>query len=188
MLETSSRLREVLEAERRAESGGSTGGVTRVGARAVYNLQLEASADGFKLLSDERYAKGGTDIGPAPIRFFLAGILMNLEVKFIKSAALRDVSLEELDGDIAGHRHPKTGADEGVTFARITLALNVKSACADDQIVALAEEAIRDCGSLHAVRAVPVEFRLVHNGKVICERSLPEAEATSRKVRRKAAT
>jgi hypothetical protein len=186
MLETSSRLKQVLEAEQKAESKGAAGAVTRVGARAVYNLQLEASADGFKLLSDEKYAKGGTDTGPAPIRFFLAGILMNLEVKFIKSATLMDVSLEELDGDIAGHRHPKTGPAGGVTFAKITAELRVRSSAGDDRILELLEEAIRDCGSLHAVSAVPVELTLVHNGKTICERTLPEPPAQSKALRREA--
>ncbi len=68
--------------------------VTTVKSKALHDLQFRASVEGHVFISDERESAGGTDAGPAPLRYFLAGIMMCHQVWCVKSAALADVRLE----------------------------------------------------------------------------------------------
>ncbi len=57
---------------------------------------------GHSFISDEGDEAGGHDAGPAPLRYFLAGIMMCHQVWCVKSAAVADVQLDNLQGEISG--------------------------------------------------------------------------------------
>src|SRR5215470_305842 len=75
--------------------------VTTVQSKALHGLQFRATVEGHSFISDEVH--GGHDAGPAPLRYFLAGIMMCHQVWCVKAAALLDVRLESVEGSIGGH-------------------------------------------------------------------------------------
>lgn len=57
-----------------AKTGPNRGQITiRAVANIVENVHLEGSARGFRFESDEPEQRGGTNLGPAPLSFFLMG-------------------------------------------------------------------------------------------------------------------
>ena len=48
--------------------------VTTVNCKALHGLQFRAQVEGHSFISDEGDEAGGHDAGPAPLRYFLAGI------------------------------------------------------------------------------------------------------------------
>jgi hypothetical protein len=57
-----------------ARTGANRGQITiRAVANIVENVHLEGMARGFRFESDEPAERGGTNLGPAPLSFFLMG-------------------------------------------------------------------------------------------------------------------
>jgi hypothetical protein len=57
-----------------AKTGPSRGQITiRAVANIMENVHLEGMARGFRFESDEPEQRGGTNLGPAPLSFFLMG-------------------------------------------------------------------------------------------------------------------
>src|SRR5262249_17166255 len=81
--------------------------VTTVQCKALHGLQFRATVEGHSFISDEVH--GGYDAGPAPLRYFLAGIMMCHQVWCVKSAAVADVALDRLEGEISGHLATRGG-------------------------------------------------------------------------------
>src|SRR3990172_13061656 len=76
--------------------------VTTVKSKALHDLQFRATVEGHSFISDERESSGGCDAGPAPLRYFLAGVMMCHQVWCVKSAVLVDVRLDRLRGGVSG--------------------------------------------------------------------------------------
>jgi hypothetical protein len=69
------RLRRVYDEDRaQAETPGHAQAVTRVVARIVQDVKIEARAGRFVLESDEPPARGGQGSAPTPLQYFAAGI------------------------------------------------------------------------------------------------------------------
>src|SRR5712692_8747119 len=68
--------------------------ITTVKGQALFDLQFRATVEGHSFISDERESGGGHDAGPAPLRYFLAGIMLCHQVWVVKSAALLDLKLD----------------------------------------------------------------------------------------------
>jgi uncharacterized OsmC-like protein len=73
-----------------------------VNCKALHGLQFRATVEGHSFIADEGDEAGGHDAGPAPLRYFLAGIMMCHQVWCVKSAALFDIQLNRLEGEISG--------------------------------------------------------------------------------------
>src|ERR1700752_1607918 len=97
--------------ERSQRAPGPERPVTTVKSKALHDLQFRASVEGHVFISDERESAGGSDAGPAPLRYFLAGIMMCHQVWCVKSAAVTDVQLDNLQGEISGF--VEAGGSEG---------------------------------------------------------------------------
>ncbi|MBI4213572.1 MAG: OsmC family protein [Chloroflexi bacterium] len=142
-----------------------------VKSRAVQNLQFRATVEGHEFLSDEGLEAGGNDAGPAPLRYFLAGIMMCHQVMTVKSATLLDLKLHHLESEISGVMgRPAEGEPGG--FVRVILNVSIESQNSDDQIRKIVEQAGQRCPAFVTIqRAAAVDLTLKHNGQVIQERT-----------------
>src|SRR5512144_2684501 len=101
-----------LSQRRARQEGEPRRPVTTVHCKALHGLQFRATVEGHSFISDEGDEVGGHDAGPAPLRYFLAGTMMCHQVWCVKSAALLDVQLDRLEGEISGYIEPGTGDTE----------------------------------------------------------------------------
>jgi len=131
---------------------------TTVKMKALQNLQFRATVEGHSFILDERESSGGNDAGPAPMRYYAAGIMGSDHVWIVKTAALRDLPLERLEGELALYGH------------KVVYTVSIDSPNSDDQIRALIDQVRGRAGSL-STRAGGrrVEFTLRHNGETIME-------------------
>jgi pyruvate dehydrogenase E2 component (dihydrolipoamide acetyltransferase) len=168
-------LKEVVQRQLE-ERGARTPGqperpVTTVKSKALHDLQFRASVEGHHFLSDERESSGGTDTGPAPLRYFLAGVMMCHQVWCVKNAALADVRLDNLEGEISGYvargDSPRKGG-----FDRAVFTVSIESPNSSEEIKKLVARASEQCTSFVTfARAARIELTLFHNGRKIDERA-----------------
>ena len=168
---------ELLERiEKRSREKSPQGGVVKVQSRVIHHFQMKAEADGFAFISDEGERVGGYGAGPAPLRYFLAGVMMCHQVWCVKAAALLDVAIEGVEGSIAGHlsalgAYSKEDIDS--QFEKISYEVKIASREPDDKIIAVVRKAGIRCPAFGTVRlAVPIDLKVVHNGKAILEENL----------------
>jgi uncharacterized OsmC-like protein len=157
-------------AQRRARKEGEPQRpVTTVNCKALHGLQFRATVEGHSFIADEGDEVGGHDAGPAPLRYFLAGIMMCHQVWCVKSAAVGDVQLSRLEGEISGFIEAGTGDTEkevGRGFSRITYKVTLDSPNPPDAIQSVVEAATRRCPAfVSAARSIPIEVTILHNEK-----------------------
>ena len=148
--------------------------VTTVHSKALYGLQFRATVEGHSFISDEGDEVGGHDAGPAPLRYFLAGTMMCHQVWCVKSAALLDVQLDGLEGEISGYIEGGTGdTEEEVArgFGRIAYKVTVDSPNPPETIQSIVEAATRRCPAFVTVaRSTPIDLTIVLNNVNLGER------------------
>jgi uncharacterized OsmC-like protein len=157
-------------AQRRARKEGEPQRpVTTVHCKALHGLQFRATVEGHSFIADEGDEVGGHDAGPAPLRYFLAGIMMCHQVWCVKSAAVADVQLSRLEGEISGFIEAGTGDTEKEVergFSRITYKVTLDSPNPSDAIQSVVEAATRRCPAfVSAARSIPIEVTILHNEK-----------------------
>jgi uncharacterized OsmC-like protein len=145
--------------------------VTTVKSKALHDLQFRASVEGHHFISDERESSGGTDAGPAPLRYFLAGVMMCHQVWCVKGAALAGVRLENLEGEISGYvargDSPRKGG-----FDRATFTVTIDSPSSTEEVKKLVARASEQCTAFVTfARAARIDLTLVHNGGKVDERA-----------------
>ena len=112
---------------------------------------------------------GGHDAGPAPLRYFLAGIMMCHQVWCVKSSAVSGVQLDRLEGEISGFVEAG-GGDAGEEVERgfdlIKYTVTVESPNPAEAIQSIVEAATRRCPAfVSAARSIPIELTILHNDK-----------------------
>ena len=131
------------------------------------DLQFRATVEGHSFISDEGDEAGGHDAGPAPLRYFLAGIMMCHQVWCVKSSAVADVQLDRLQGEISGFVEAGGGeAGEEVErgFDLIKYTVTIESPDSADAIQSIVEAATRRCPAfVSAARSIPIELTILHN-------------------------
>jgi|GEM_PF-677511 len=157
-------------AQRRARKEGEPQRpVTTVNCKALHGLQFRATVEGHSFISDEGHEVGGHDAGPAPLRYFLAGIMMCHQVWCVKSAAVTDVALNRLEGEISGYVEAGGGDVEREVergFSRIAYKVTIESPAPADAIQSIVEAATRRCPAfVSASRSIPIEVTILHNEK-----------------------
>jgi uncharacterized OsmC-like protein len=149
--------------------------VTTVKCKALHGLQFRAMVEGHNFISDEGEEAGGHDAGPAPLRYFLGGIMMCHQVWCVKSAAVADVQLSKLGGEISGYVEAGGGDAEREVergFSRIAYTVNIESPSSSDAIQSIVDAATRRCPAfVSASRAIPIELTILHNDKSLGARS-----------------
>ncbi len=160
-------LKEIVQKqikERAARSGPATRPITTVKGTALFDLQFRAEVEGHSFISDERESAGGHDAGPAPMRYFIAGVMLCHKVWVVKSAALKGLELARLEGEISLY------ADEPIP--RIVYKVFIDSAHTDDDIATIVEDGAKGCLAFRTMeRAVRMELTVEHNGKTILEQT-----------------
>ncbi|TMA87491.1 MAG: OsmC family protein [Deltaproteobacteria bacterium] len=145
--------------------------VTTVKSKALHDLQFRASVEGHVFISDERESAGGTDAGPAPLRYFLAGIMMCHQVWCVKSAALADVRLENLECEISGYLAQGDSSRKG-GFERATFMVTIDSPNPSEEVKKIVARASEHCAAFVTfARAARIEVTVMHNGQKIDERT-----------------
>lgn len=169
-LHVGERLRSHVEAQYAAMGQPTRGGaerrVTTVTAEVLHDLQVQASVEGHRFVSDEPFGKGGHDAGPAPLRYFLGGIVMCHHVWIVKAAAHRGVVIDRVHGEISAYRDDHRTTDDGSRpFSRLECRVEVDAPATADEVREIVEEAAAICPALATVRlAVVVDLTVVHNG------------------------
>ena len=98
------------------------------------------------------------------MRYFIAGIMLCHKVWVVKSAAVKDIALEKLEGEIS------LFADEPVP--RIAYTVTVESPHGDEEIAGIVEDGAQGCLAFKTIeRAARVDLTVVHNGKTILEQT-----------------
>jgi uncharacterized OsmC-like protein len=145
--------------------------VTTVKSKALHDLQFRASVEGHHFISDERESSGGTDTGPAPLRYFLAGVMMCHQVWCVKNAALEEVRLDKLEGEISGYVARGDSARKG-GFERATFTVSIDSPSSTEQVKKIVARASDQCTAFVTfARAARIDLTLMHNGTKVDERS-----------------
>ena len=167
MLHVDPHLKEVVQKQvkdRGARSGPAKRPITTVKGTALFDLQFRAEVEGHSFIADERASAGGHDAGPAPMRYFIAGIMLCHKVWVVKSAALKDIALEKLEGEIS------LFADDPIP--RIAYKVIVESPHSDDEIAGIVEDGAQGCLAFKTMeRAVRIDLTVEHNGKTIVEQT-----------------
>ena len=176
MLQVDSGLKEYLEEriEKTEREKSKTGGIIKVKSRVIHHLQIKAEADGFAFISDEGERVGGYGAGPSPLRYFLAGIMMCHQVWCVKSAALLEVRMDSLEGEISGHLHPGgsySRADSGSGLEKISYELRVAGPDSSEKVLSVVEKANKRCPAFGTIRrALPISLKVILNNKIISEK------------------
>jgi uncharacterized OsmC-like protein len=173
MFKVESNLKEIanrqLTQRRARKEGEPQRPVTTVKCKALHGLQFRAIVEGHSFIADEADEAGGHDAGPAPLRYFLGGIMMCHQVWCVKSAAVADVQLSKLEGEISGFVEAGGGdSDREVErgFSRITYQVNIESPNPSEAVQSIVDAATRRCPAfVSAARSIPIEVTILHNEK-----------------------
>src|SRR4029434_8278126 len=164
MFKVEANLKEIatrqLSQRRARKEGEPRRPVTTVNCKALHGLQFRAKVEGHSFISDEGDEARGHDAGPAPLRYFLAGIMMCHQVWCVKSAAVADVQLDRLEGEISGFVEAGGGdTDKEVErgFDLIKYKVTVSSPNQPEAIQSIVEAATRRCPAfVTAARSTPI--------------------------------
>jgi len=173
MFKVEANLKEIatrqLSQRRARKEGEPRRPVTTVNCKALHGLQFRATVEGHEFISDEGDEAGGHDAGPAPLRYFLGGIMMCHQVWCVKSAAVADIQLSKLEGEISGYVEAGGGDAEREVergFSRITYTVAIESSSPPEAVQSIVEAATRRCPAfVSASRAIPIELTILHNAK-----------------------
>ena len=173
MFKVEANLKEIAAKQLTQRAGRKEGGprrpVTTVNCKALHGLQFRATVEGHEFISDEGDEAGGHDAGPAPLRYFLGGVMMCHQVWCVKSAAVADVELGRLEGEISGF--VEAGAADGGEekdrgFDLIKYTVTITSPNPAQAIQSIVDAATRRCPAFaSASRAIPFEVTILHNAQ-----------------------
>lgn len=148
-------------------------------SQAVRRFQIETRVEGHRFMTDEPVKGGGSDIAPAPLRYFVAGVLQCIEIWTIKLAALEGLPMTALSATAEAFLEQGTvgvdnlrsaaAVDSGRGFKRLEVTLQLDSdweQSHDDAVRALVRNAVRGCpAAVTFARAAELSVTPVHNGR-----------------------
>lgn len=138
-------------------------GSERVDLRRVSHLKFEARKWNFKFVIDEPADRGGTDDGPNPLAYFIAGAASCLANQYATLAIARDIPLDDIQLTARGHFDRRVGG----AFEEVVYDLRLESPATPESIVALSKEAERMCYAHNTLKKAGVKMvtNLYLNGK-----------------------
>jgi uncharacterized OsmC-like protein len=152
------------------KTGPSHGQVTiRAVASIVQDVHLEGTVRGSRFESDEPEERGGTNLGPAPLSYFLMGAAFWLLTQIARFAHLYDVLIEEGKVDVrcSFDVADKLGLDgPGAAFDSVHFLVDLQSPAPPEQVKKLIEHARRGCHTEQTFRhPIPVSASAKLNGQ-----------------------
>ena len=162
LLET---IREHVKKRHEASDEEFLFGSERVDLRRLDHLKVEARKRHFTFYVDEPAERGGTDQGPNPLAYFIAGAASCLINQFLTDAIYRNVNLEDVQLAARGHFDRRMGG----AFEEIIYDLKLTSSSSEDDILSLAKEAEEMCYAHQTLKKAGVKMRtnIFLNGKPI---------------------
>jgi uncharacterized OsmC-like protein len=140
-------------------------GAERVDLRRVEHLKVEVKKRHFAFYVDEPAERGGTDQGPNPLAYFIAGAASCLINQFLTDAIYRGVTLEDVDMTARGHFDRRMGG----AFTEIIYDLKLTSPSSKEEILSLATEAEEMCYAHQTLKKAGVKMKtnILLNGRPV---------------------
>jgi len=129
-------------------------GSERVDLMRLDHLTMEARKRDFTFLVDEPEERGGTDKGPNPLAYFLAGAASCLMNQYSTDAVYRGVTLDSFEVVARGHFDRRLGG----AFTDIIYDLRISSASPEEKILSLAKEAEEMCYAHNTLKKAGVKM------------------------------
>jgi putative redox protein len=129
-------------------------GSERIDLRRINHLKFEASKLNFRFPVDEPAERGGTDEGPNPLAYFIAGAASCLANQYATLAIAREIPLEGIQLTARGHFDRRIGG----AFKEIVYDLRLESPASPESVVALSREAERMCYAHNTLKKAGVKM------------------------------
>lgn len=150
------------EASERRELSEPMIGTHRIDIELLEQVRFKASFGRFSFTIDEPPERGGTDAGPPPLAYFVAGAVSCLMTQYAKLAIAKDVQLNSMKAVARGHFDRRVGG----AFTDMIYEIAIESAADEDAIKAMAREAELMCYAHNTLKnAVRLRTHLTLNGK-----------------------
>ena len=129
-------------------------GAERVDLKHLDHLTMEVSKRHFRFIVDEPKERGGTDLGPNPLAYFLAGAASCLMNQYATDAVYRSIKLDGFEITVRGHFDRRIGG----SFSDMVYDLRISSPASKDQILSLAKEAEEMCYAHNTLKRAGVKM------------------------------
>jgi len=129
-------------------------GAERVDLRRVEHLKVEVKKRHFTFYVDEPAERGGSDQGPNPLAYFIAGAASCLINQLLTDSIYRGVSLEDVEMTARGHFDRRMGG----AFTEIIYDLKLTSPSSQVEILSLATEAEEMCYAHQTLKKAGVKM------------------------------
>jgi putative redox protein len=137
-------------------------GTHRVDVELIEQLRFEASFGDFAFTIDEPPERGGTDAGPPPLSYFLAGAASCLMTQYAKLAIAKSVPLTSSKAVARGHFDRRVSG----AFKDIIYEIEIESPASADAIIEIAREAELMCYAHNTLKtSVNIHTNLALNGE-----------------------
>ena len=147
-------IREHVKKRHEADDEEFLFGAERVDLKHLDHLTMEARKRHFTFLVDEPTERGGTDKGPNPLAYFLAGAASCLMNQYATDAIYRDIKLDKFEITARGHFDRRLGG----AFSDMVYDLRITSEASKDQILSLAKEAEEMCYAHNTLKKAGVKM------------------------------
>jgi uncharacterized OsmC-like protein len=147
----------IKEQVRKRNEAGDEGflfGAERVDIKRVAHLKFEARKRDFSFIIDEPPERGGTDEGPNPLAYFIAGAASCLMNQYAVLAIARDLHLDGMELTARGRLDRRIGG----SFSEIIYDLRITSKEPREKILELSEEADRMCYATNTLKKAGVSM------------------------------
>ena len=151
-----------MENAERRSLGAEIIGTHRIDIELIEQLRFEASFGDSGFTIDEPPERGGTDAGPPPLSYFVAGAASCLMTQYAKLAIAKNVPLTSLRAVARGHFDRRVGG----AFKDIIYEIAIESPASADAISEIAREAELMCYAHNTLKnSVHMETNLTLNGE-----------------------
>ena len=140
-------------------------GAERVDLKLVRHLRFEARARQFAFVIDEPAERGGTDEGPNPLAYFIAGAASCLMNQYAVLALTRGVHFDDFEMTARGHFNRELGG----AFNEIIYDVKISSVAPEHTLLEISNEAERMCYAHNTLRKAGVKMvtNIRLNGKEV---------------------
>lgn len=133
--------------------------------------QVELAARQFSFLSDEPEKIGGTDLGPTPVEYVLAGLAACQEIVYATYARVLDIEITSLKVRAEGSLDLRGFfgvADVQAGFSSVTYSVDIDSPAPAEEIRRLIDTVNAKCPVLEIIKdPVPVTSAYALNGEAL---------------------
>jgi uncharacterized OsmC-like protein len=157
---------------------GSNRSVVSMTGRAVRRFVMQAEVEGHRIVTDEPVHGGGTDLAPAPLRYFVAGVVECALIWVVKVAAVEGLEITRLSAEAEAFLEAGTvGLDalsstaevvSGRGFDRLVLTVSVASDDSPERVADVVRKGVRACpAAVTYARGAQLDLGVLHNDEML---------------------